>query len=145
MGEGTGGMSARGKLTAAGRCRMCGALQTRLTTDGMGRVIEVPYPCGCVVVKKTPAWRKGVDDERRRALLCQLCDEPVVGKPKVALYCAAHRAEKRAETQARFREVHGDKHQRAYAERNKEKIRKRARASYQSAFAGTSTSERGGS
>jgi hypothetical protein len=121
---------------ATGRCRQCGKLQVRHATNGMGKLVEVDAPCPCPKVappkpKQTREWATTVDRERRRACICQLCDEPVMGKPKVALYCEAHRAEKRAETQARFREKHGDKHQRAYAERNREKLRKRARQRYQ--------------
>jgi hypothetical protein len=80
-----------------GRCRQCGRAQVRLGTDGRGNVVDVPEPCACpkVAPKRTPAYRASVDAARRLACVCQLCDEPVHGKPKVSLYCEAHRDERR--------------------------------------------------
>lgn len=85
-----------------GRCRQCGKLQFRIETDGMGRSFEVPKPCPCPKKRapRSQAWREAIDHDRRRACLCQLCDEPTAGKPKVALYCEGHR-EKRRQTTAR--------------------------------------------
>lgn len=127
-------MKAPSKLTATGRCRICGKLQVRLATNGMGLVVELPDPCACVVPvkpKPTREWAKHVDRERRRACICQLCDLPVVGKPKVALYCETHRAERIAEAQRKMRAKVGNKHQRTYYERHGDRKRKSARDRYQ--------------
>lgn len=125
-------------LTRSGRCKQCGKLQVRFTTDGRGHAIEVVSPCPCPKVappksarEPKRAWAIAVDAERRRAGICQRCDEPVVGKPKVALYCEAHRVEARAEVERRHREKVGDKHERTYRERHAEELRQRARESYQ--------------
>lgn len=129
-------MSAYGINPRTGRCRQCGKLQTRITTDGRGHDVEISAPCLCP--KTAPpkprtkrTWALAVDVERRRAGICQRCDEPVVGKLGVALYCEAHRAEARAEIQRRHREKVGDKHERAYRERHAEELRAKARESYQ--------------
>jgi hypothetical protein len=117
---------------ATGRCRQCGRLQVRQTTNGMGKLIEAPDPCSCLKVrpKRTPKWRESVDDARRLASICQLCDEPVVGKPKVSLYCATHRSEQKAATLARYKRKHGHAAQYRWKERNPEKVRKSARDYY---------------
>jgi hypothetical protein len=119
-----------------GRCRQCGRLQTRMTTDGSGHAVEVAAPCLCLRAapprrKRTPAWRADIDDARRLACICQLCDLPVHGKPKVSLYCEPHRDERRREVLARFKEKHGDAAQIRWKERNREKVRQTARAYYQ--------------
>ncbi|MDB4952063.1 MAG: hypothetical protein JWM27_4712 [Gemmatimonadetes bacterium] len=108
------------RATAAGdRCRGCGKLQVRMETTGMGRVVEVPAPCRCAF------WR-------RVNCICRVCDHAVVGKPRVALYCAEHRAAARAASVARHRAKVGEKHQRAYYARNADRKRAQARAYYQS-------------
>lgn len=120
-----------------GRCRQCGKRQVRFETLGTGHAVEVAAPCPC---PKTPppappkpkrAWATAVDVERRRAGICQRCDEPTVGKPRVALYCEAHRKEARAEAQRKMRAKVGGRYTRAYAERNREKLAAKARAYYQ--------------
>lgn len=129
-------MSRQPGLSASGRCRECGKPQVRFETNGMGRLVEVPAPCGCVeraqreirVVARTPAWRQRIDNDRRRACICQLCDEPVTGKPKVALYCDTHRAERRKETQVENRKAKMREYSRRYRERNREKVRRKERA-----------------
>jgi hypothetical protein len=109
----------------------------RYTTNGSGHAVEVPAPCGCkkprptAKPKRTPKWRAGIDDARRLAHICQRCDEPVVGKPGVALYCDVHRKVARSEAMARHLQKVGDKHWKAYQARNREKVAERARASYQ--------------
>lgn len=121
---------------ATGRCRQCGKLQYRMETNGMGRAFEVPAPCLCPKeapkrAKRTPAWRATVDNDRRRACICQLCDEPVHGKPKVSLYCPTHRSERERAAAKRWSDKAEVKPWQTYAERNREKLRKRARAHYQ--------------
>lgn len=123
---------------ATGRCRQCGRLQFRVTTDGRGRLVETPDPCACPKVRpevERRAWARTVDRERRRACICQRCDSPTVGKPRVALYCEAHRVEARAAALARFKRKTGPEYQREttrrYVERNREAVRQRARESYQ--------------
>jgi hypothetical protein len=119
-----------------GRCRQCGRAQVRLGTDGRGNVVDVPDPCPCPKVappkpKRTPAYRASVDAARRLACVCQLCDEPVHGKPKVSLYCATHRTEKEREAVARYKEKHGYADQNRWKARNQERVRQTARAYYQ--------------
>lgn len=116
-----------------GRCRQCGKLQARHTTNGMGKLVEVAAPCPCPKVrpKRTPKWREAVDDARRLACVCQLCDEPVVGKPKVALYCEAHRVERRKRAVRKWLAKQEVQPWQRYAERNREKLRAKARATYQ--------------
>src|SRR5690606_35268632 len=100
-----------------GRCRQCGKLQVRPGTDGRGNLLEYADPCPCPkVAPKKPkarrAWLANVDQDRRRACICQRCDEPVVGKPKVALYCEPHRLEARREAWESFRAKVGPEYQR---------------------------------
>lgn len=119
------------RLTASGRCSACGRLQTRFDTDLQGRVVEIPEPCACMRAAQKPRGRKWaitVDDARRLACICQRCDLPTAGKPKVSLYCEAHRIEARAETFARHKAKVGNKHEAAYRDRHREKLRRRARA-----------------
>jgi hypothetical protein len=118
---------------ATGRCRQCGRLQVRQTTNGMGKLIEAPDPCPCPKVrpKRTPKWREAVDDARRLASICQLCDEPVAGKPKVSLYCEAHRQERRKRAVRKWLAKQEVQPWQRYAERNREKLRAKARATYQ--------------
>jgi hypothetical protein len=126
-------VSGYGINPATGRCRQCGKLQTRPDTNGMGRLVEVTDPCPCPKVrpKRTPAWRKDVDDARRLALVCQRCDEPVVGKPQVALYCQAHRQERRKRVVQTWLAKQDVQPWQRYAERNRETLRAKARATYQ--------------
>lgn len=121
---------------ATPHCGACGQALVRFDTDGMGRLVEVPAPCPCQRAEakkpkrlpRTPAWRQRIDNDRRRACVCQLCDEPVTGKPKVALYCDAHREERRRETQIESRREKMAAYSRRYRERNREKINRKERA-----------------
>lgn len=126
-------MSARYGINAAGRCRQCGALQTRPDTDGRGHLIDVPAPCPCPKVRpaRTPAWRKDVDDARRLVGLCHLCDEPVAGKPKVALYCEQHRAERRRAVVKKSLQKATVKPWRTYYRTHHDEILQRERERYQ--------------
>jgi len=129
-------------LTASGRCSECGRLQVRFDTIPLtGRLVEIPTPCRCMVEAARPKppkpkerreWASRVDRDRRLACVCQRCDLPTVGKPKIALYCAEHRAEATRERVARHAAKVGDKHVRAYRARNLEKLRRKAREAYQS-------------
>lgn len=120
------------KLTPAGRCRVCGAAQVRFDTNGMGHLVEVPDSCSCPwppprKPKPRRQPRTDVDHDRRRAAICQHCDEPVVGKPKVALYCETHRKEARAAAQERHRIKTDDAARKRYQEQNREVLNARAR------------------
>lgn len=100
------------------RCRGCGKTQTRMQSDGMGRLVEVPNPCRCNY------WR-------RRNCICRVCESPVEGKPRVAIYCAEHRERARKATVRRFLAKDGGAASRRWQERNPEKKRASARAHYQ--------------
>jgi hypothetical protein len=103
---------------ASGRCRGCGELQTRIGTDGNGHVVDVPHPCRCRY------WR-------RRNGVCRACDRPVVGKPRVAVWCDTHREAAIEAALRKHAEKVGNKHQVAYRERHRERCNARARARYQ--------------
>lgn len=125
-------------INPAGRCRQCGALQVRFATDRMGHTVEVAAPCPCPKVapprpKRVQAWRAGVDAPRRLACVCQLCDEPVAGKPKVALYCEAHRKEaRRAVVKRHLDKLPADaKPWTKHYQKNRRRILARERARYQ--------------
>ena len=120
-------MSARSGLK---RCRQCGKQLERFDVARGGELVSVKVLCRCPFRPKR-RWTAQVDAERRRACICQRCDQPTVGRPKVALYCAEHRREAYGEAQARHRAKVGNKHQRAYYERHKEKVRRKARAAAQ--------------
>lgn len=114
-------------------CPTCGArLRVHLDTDGHGRLEEHVEPCAtCTAPPKRRAWTGRVNVERRRAAICQLCDAPVTGKPKVALYCDDHRRQARAQAQEKHRAKVGNKHSRAYYARHRDKVIERERARYQ--------------
>lgn len=99
------------------RCPGCGKAQVYLDTDGSGRLIEITVPCRCA------HWR-------RIHGICRYCDRPVTGRPKVALYCDAHRKLAERQRQERYRAKHGAENARRYRERHGDRIRERARAYY---------------
>lgn len=109
--------------------RYCGYCRksrlTRFATDGSGRLADLTPACPCGGRNRQPKkeWAKNVDRERRRAAICQHCDQPVVGKPKVALFCEAHRKASIAAAQKRHLEKVGTKHQDAYKQRHYERMR----------------------
>lgn len=99
------------------------------TTDGNGGLLDLtpPCPCGKKNRKPTKPWAIAVDRERRRAGICQQCDEPVVGKLKVAIYCELHRKESFERSQRKHKMKVGNKHGRAFYERHRERILARQR------------------
>lgn len=111
--------------------RYCGYCRkyrlARFTTDGSGGLLDLTGPCACGGKNRKPVkeWAKNVNRERRRAAVCQLCDAPVCGKPKVSLYCEAHLKQRRAEAQRKHKMKVGNKHQRAYYVRHYEKCRRK--------------------
>lgn len=109
------------------RCR-CGALRlARYDTDGRGRVIDLTPPCACRSrAKRKRAWAVTVDHERRRAAICQRCDLPITGL-RNALYCDRHRAEAKAEKNARFPRDRKRVLNRRWAARNRDQNRERDR------------------
>lgn len=128
--------AAYGINPVTGRCRQCGKLQVRMTTNGSGHAVEVASPCSCpktapLKPKSKRAWAIAIDDDRRRACICQRCDLPTVGKPKIALYCETHRKEARAEVEKRNRKKAGNRYQRTYYERHGDLQRQRSREYYQ--------------
>jgi hypothetical protein len=96
----------------------------RFTTSGDGALIDLTPPCRC---GKKHRARADVDHDRRRAGLCQRCDEPATGKPKVALYCEAHRKERQKEAQRKHLMKVGNKHQKLYLERHYDRAQKKWR------------------
>jgi len=126
---------ARARITASGRCSACGKLQVRLETNGMGKVVEIPAPCSCPASPKRAKkpLREGVDHDRRRAGICQDCDQPVAGKLKVSLRCAEHTKAARAASVKRHidRLPPERKPWRLYQARHPERARASSRATYQ--------------
>lgn len=101
-------------LTLSGRCKGCGKAQVRLDTDFFGHVVEIPSPCRCAY------WR-------RIHGICRACDEPVTGKPKVAVWCDRHRALAHKWAQRKHLAKVGWRHQAEWRARNPEKARESAR------------------
>jgi len=106
-------------------CPQCKIRIERCGTDGNGRLVVERVPCHCRRPKRR--WAVRVDDARRRACICQHCERPVAGKPKVALYCAEHRAEAHTASRLRYRERTGNENGRAYYRRHRRKILRKAR------------------
>jgi len=120
-------------------CPKCGVRQYAvLDTDGDGGVVEVVEPCACEMApaaaapKRTPAWRASIDNARRVAGVCQLCDEAVAGQKKISLYCPPDRDAQRAASMERYRATPRAKEiYHRWVDRNRKRLRKHARNFYQ--------------
>jgi hypothetical protein len=111
-------------------CR-CGKVRVaRFDTDGHGGLVDITPACVCATAapKKKRAWALKVDAERRRACICQRCDQPTVGKPRVSLYCLTHHTEVRREIELRHKEKVGQKHVRNFRARHRARLLRKARA-----------------
>jgi hypothetical protein len=113
----------------AGLCRTC-------PNRVQGRAVYCP-PCAEIRKAETTRRLRGiekprvtavkVDKARRRACICQRCDLPTVGRPKVALYCTEHKRAAHKESQRRHHEARGAEHSRRWREKNRAKARRMAR------------------
>lgn len=100
------------------RCAGCGKAQTRMDTV-CGQLVEVDSPCRC------RHWR-------RKRGVCRACDLPVTGRRGVAVWCDQHRKQSLVQAQRRHLKKVGDKHQRAYRERHRERLCEKVKAAYRS-------------
>lgn len=103
-------------------CAECGA-----TPAPFKRGDRVRRCARCRAARKRP-WSRLVNVDRRLAGICQRCDAPVVGRLKVALYCAEHRKEARSEAQAKKRAEKGAEYTRRFRERHRKRLNRKARA-----------------
>lgn len=113
-------------------CPRCHQMRTlHFETDGMGGLVDVTPPCPCQDRAQTEqverSWSDEVDVARRRACICQRCERPTVGRPKVALYCDEHRKEARAQAQRKMYEKRGGEYQARYRKRHRKKLNRKAR------------------
>lgn len=99
-------------------CRLCRTRQrVEFTTDGTGRTVQQPLPCGC--------------EERKRAGICQDCPSPVEGAAGRALRCGPCKKKARSVYSRRWRENHPEqareRDQRSNAQRRTPEGRARRR------------------
>jgi hypothetical protein len=121
----------------AGLCRTCPApLPSPWATycatcaDSRRRVVQRRHANakrGQLGPVKSPEWRKDVNEAKRLAGVCQLCIRPVEGKPKVALYCARHRALRLKDAQRKHIAKVGNKHQQKFYETHRNEILEKQR------------------
>lgn len=112
-----GSVSMAGVIRVGTPCPGCGRRPIRLDTVD-GKLIEIEDPCRC------PTWR-------RLNGVCRWCNDPVTGKPKVAIYCDRHRKMALKRSQRTYYQKTGVERSRRYRERNRELLRIKARLLYQ--------------